>query len=94
MDKEKVKIGQIYKYDLHDDLYVRITQIGRLIKATYVKNIGKQLSNHGWSLGHTATLGSFSLWHLYDASNCLICNKRNPCKSTQVLCFGCREKKS
>ncbi len=90
MKKEEAKVGQIYRYSISSNLHVRITKIGNRIVGTYVK-APHGPSGHGWYLGSTHSMNELDAWSLCNYSNCLKCNKRNPCKSMEVLCINCRK---
>lgn len=88
-----IEIEQIYKLDNPADetIYCRIIQVGlsdycdvmvlkptNWMGSTWVT--GKVVENY--NMGHG--------WILTEISNCLKCNRDNPCKRMEVWCHGCR----
>lgn len=91
-----VEVGQIYRFGTGDFLgYIYARVISKWDEGVDFMVLKPTNWHSGcWTSGDTyygyliANLSS--RWRLLSGTDCIKCDKKNPCRKTEVLCPGCR----
>ena len=96
MTDEQVEIEQKYRYDGKSDgtIYVRVNSRAKETSVNLMVLQPTEWSESTWVAGkpYFRYPDSYLIanWTLIHSLECLECEKKNPCREYEVLCYGCR----
>lgn len=89
-----IEVGQFWKYaDGGKFIYLRVLKCDEYKNCTVKVLKPSTWTSFKWIIGNETNYIGKSLmdyWSKLDFKLCLKCDKKNPCRKYELLCYGCR----